>query len=300
MPHWITGFCDRSGSFGLTMYQSKGKWYFKVVFEVLLDIKDVALLETLKEFFGVGHIYLQKTTAVYRVASLDELMAIINHFNAYPLISTKRVVFSLWSKVVDFIRTSKHKLPDTFNYIYSVYAALGRGPSTAAKQAFPSLTPISLPSYTVPVKLEDLNPWWVSGYLTLYCSFGLKIEAAGGWDKDIYNKFRHTFKVSFDNASLSLAHLIADFIGIPYYVRSDGERVDVMAQSSQEVNNVVSFLDDYPLQSYKNAQYDIWRTYVQSITIDRESDIQRRLKHQPIDRFDYYSKLIDQFYAKRR
>lgn len=58
-------------------------------------------------------------------------------------------------------------------------------------------------------------------------------------------------------------------------------------------------MDEYPLQSYKNKHYLVWRKYVESITIDREVDIQRK-QTLPEDRFDYYIKLIDKLDALRR
>jgi len=63
--HWVTGFCDRSASFGLTMYKKDRKWYFKVVFEVLVDLKDIKLLEELQTFFGVGRIYQTSKMPLY-------------------------------------------------------------------------------------------------------------------------------------------------------------------------------------------------------------------------------------------
>jgi hypothetical protein len=34
---------------------------------------------------------------------------------------------------------------------------------------FPNLIPVSLPSYSI--DNSELNGWWVSGYLTINCSF---------------------------------------------------------------------------------------------------------------------------------
>lgn len=152
---------------------------FKVVFEVLVDLKDLKLLEELQTFFGVGRIYQTTKNATFRVGSVSELMVIIDHFTNYPLISPKLVTFTLWSEVVRLIHTSQHLVPETFSYIQSVYAALGRGASKAVMQAFPTLTPLTLPTYTLPVAVHAINPWWISGYLTLYGTFDLKIETSG-------------------------------------------------------------------------------------------------------------------------
>lgn len=223
-------------------------------------------------------------------------MIIINHFTAFPLISYKSVEFVLWSEAVKLINTCQHLVPSTFNYILSISAALGRGPSKAVMEAFPSLTPVVLPAYNLPV--SSLNPWWISGYLTLYCSFALKIDAAG-WGESVYNKFRHPFYFSFDSKNLPLANAIGAYLSLSVYVRGSGERVDVMAQSTAEAESVIDFFDVYPLQSYKNDQYEVWRKFVMSISVDRDLDVQRKRSFTS-DRFDFYNKLVTKFYTLTR
>lgn len=231
MPQWVTGFCDRSASFGLTLYSNKGKWAFKLVFEVLVDVKYLYCLEYLKNFFGVGKIYVVNKTATFRVTAISDLfpisdgnLVIINHFSRNPLISPKMITYALWAEVVNLIWAKKHLNTNTFEYILSIYAALGRGASKAAMQAFPTLTPISLPSYIVPVSVDTINPWWISGYLTLYCSFSLSVTG-GGWKESVYNKFRHSFSFSFNILSLGLAQVIASFLLVSCYVRTSEQRV---------------------------------------------------------------------------
>jgi len=297
MAQWVTGFCDRSGSFGLTMYRKGTSWHFKVVFEVLLNIKDIHILETLKSFFGVGKIYVTNTTATYRVTGFSNLTVIINHFIAYPLISSKHVVFTLWSEAVNLIGTSQHLVPSTFAYIQTIYAALGRGPSAAVMQAFPSLTPMVLPTHTVTVTSNNINPWWISGYLTLYCSFILTI-AGGGWGDSVYN--RHMFTVSFTMLDFALAEVISSHIGLSLYVRTNEQRVDVMSQSMKEALNLIDFLDVYPLQSYKQEHYEVWQQYVKDLSDDQFDDLQRRSSNPGPGRFRYYNKLADRLANLRR
>ena len=89
------------------------------------------------------------------------------------------------------------------------------------------------------------------------------------------------------------------YLGVSCYVRTDG-RVDVMAQSNDEGLCIVSFFDEYPLQSYKHDQYLIWRDYVQCLYDDIENQAQRQRNYKYLDRFNFYNKLIDEFYKKRR
>lgn len=268
-----------------------------MVFEVLVDIRDIQLLEVLKEFFGVGAIYSTKTTATYRVARVTDLPIIIGHFTNYPLIS-KSVTFTLWAEAVELIRTSQHHVPATFNYILSIYAALGRGASKAVMQAYPTLTPITLPSVVMPVTKETIDPWWVSGYLTLYCSFGANI-AMGHWPHGVTYKYQHKFLFSFDIVNLALAELLADFLGISCYIRQNEDRVDVMAQNTEEVESVMAFLDKYPLQSYKNEQYQAWRDYCSSLVYDRDTQA-HLLKVDANSRYEKYTKLVNKLDSLQR
>lgn len=140
------------------MYLNKGKWAFKLVFEVLVSIEQVSYLEYLRDFFGVGKIYTNDTNATYRVSVIKDLMVLIAHFTEYPLISPKLLTYKVWAEVVLLVSTKQHMVPATFNYIASIYAGLGRGASKAVMLAFPSLTPITLPTYTVPVTVDTINP----------------------------------------------------------------------------------------------------------------------------------------------
>lgn len=271
------------------MYKSSGTWRFKVVFEILLDIKYVRLLNVIKDFFGVGKIYFSEKKATFRVSNTRDLMVIINHFNLFPLLTFKLVTFKLWAEVVTLMHNSEHLVPATFNYIMTIYAALGRGASVSVMQAFPNLTAIALPSYVLTVTKDMLNPWWINGYLTLYCSFDLKVLGAG-WKESVYNKFRAVFSFSFKIENLPVAELISSYLGIRMHIRSDGTRVDAMGQSLDHGLNIINFMDNYPLQSYKHQHYEIFRDFVRSLDEDAFDQVQRK-KSGHVDRFKYYSTL---------
>lgn len=62
--------------------------------------------------------------------------------------------------------------------IYAARPQAGRTPSEKVKIYFPNLVPAVLPEYKI--DNEELDPWWISGYLTLYCNFNLAV-LSGGW-----------------------------------------------------------------------------------------------------------------------
>jgi hypothetical protein len=67
------------------------------------------------------------------------------------------VTFSLLSEVLNLINEKQHLKPQIFEYIISVYAALGRGASSSVINDFPHLKPLSLPAYKVPITEDKLK-----------------------------------------------------------------------------------------------------------------------------------------------
>lgn len=59
---WVTGLSDAEGSFTTTVYKSKNnnKWSVQLSFQISLNSKELNTLQKLKDFFGVGSIYIKK------------------------------------------------------------------------------------------------------------------------------------------------------------------------------------------------------------------------------------------------
>jgi hypothetical protein len=100
-PHWVTGFADGDASF---TYSRSGR-QLALYFAVKLTAADRPLLEEIQQFFqGSGRIYevgaAPRTAAYYRISRRDELMTVVDHFDAYPLRSTKKQVYDLWRQMV--------------------------------------------------------------------------------------------------------------------------------------------------------------------------------------------------------
>jgi LAGLIDADG endonuclease len=70
-PNWITGFFDAEGCFTLIISKRSDnlKWRVTVSFEINLHIKDIEILNKVKNFFEVGTIttIVNRNLCVYRV-----------------------------------------------------------------------------------------------------------------------------------------------------------------------------------------------------------------------------------------
>lgn len=103
MRKFITGFADAEGCFYVRVSKKakmKVGWAVELVFSIRLHIKDLALLETIAKFFGVGKVYVHEKSqeASYVVNSVKELGVIIEHFLKYPLRTQKWSDFMLFKQ----------------------------------------------------------------------------------------------------------------------------------------------------------------------------------------------------------
>lgn len=73
-----------------------------------LHIRDLELLNSVKDFFTVGTISIYKSTAQYRVRNKQELNIIIKHFKEYPLYISKSINFIYFCEIFNLIDQKQH------------------------------------------------------------------------------------------------------------------------------------------------------------------------------------------------
>ena len=103
-PYWVTGFCDTESSFNISIQKTDSKlgWYVKPEFTIKLHRKDLALLNQIQVFLGIGTVNARlNNSAVFRVSSIKEIInVIIAHFTKYPLITQKQADYELFKAIL--------------------------------------------------------------------------------------------------------------------------------------------------------------------------------------------------------
>ena len=111
-PWFITGFTDAEGCFSFAIKpdaKSKLKWRTSPLFVIKLHVKDVAILELIKNILMVGKIRRNGINSVqYVVESIQELQVIINHFDKYPLVTEKASDFLIFKQCFKIIKQREH------------------------------------------------------------------------------------------------------------------------------------------------------------------------------------------------
>lgn len=121
-PWYLTGFVDAEGCFLVIVKKNKNLnigWNVELRFQINLHNRDTALLEKIKEYFGVGFVKKEGEDAVkYRVQSIKDMSIIISHLENYPLITQKRADYLIFKQIFDLIKNKEHLTMEGLHKMY--------------------------------------------------------------------------------------------------------------------------------------------------------------------------------------
>jgi hypothetical protein len=127
------------------------------MFTIALHKKDIALLEQMKSYFGVGRIHKHGPQLLqFRVFSVKDLAVIINYFDKYPLITQKRADYELFKQAIRLMEPhlKEHLTEAGLAKMVAIKASMNQGLSEELKTAFPDVLPVPRPSIVGATALE--------------------------------------------------------------------------------------------------------------------------------------------------
>lgn len=125
-PDWVSGFTEGDGSFFVSTEYANNR--IRPCLAIGLNIRDLALLKKIKEFFGgIGSISsaAANNSVHYKILGLTQLNNIIvPHFNTYELAGNKLANFLIWRSIVEIVISGAHKTPEGMEKIKSMLDTL--------------------------------------------------------------------------------------------------------------------------------------------------------------------------------
>jgi hypothetical protein len=175
-PWFITGFSDAEGSFNINISpdsRSKLKWSIQITFIINLPIKDRDILEQINNTLETGTLYSSQNLPIItnRVKGIKDLQKIINHFDKYPLVSSKISNYLLFKQAFEIVKSGEHLTLTGLMKILSLKSALNHGLSDKLLKAFPNVLILKAQEY----KFQVIpHPMWVAGFTSGDNSFFFK------------------------------------------------------------------------------------------------------------------------------
>jgi len=115
---YITGFIDGEGCFSVSFNlreKLKTKIEVRPSFVIGQNRRSLKILKKIRQFFNCGSIRFSKSDQCfkYEVRNIDELRKfIIPHFRKFPLMTTKKADFEIFSKICENVAQVKHRNPE--------------------------------------------------------------------------------------------------------------------------------------------------------------------------------------------
>ena len=258
-PWFLTGFSDAEGTFSVLIQHNKNyatNWRVKAIFAIGLHTKDVAILETIKSFWGVGSIHKHGEHSLqYRVESIKDLQVIIDHFDKYPLVTCKSIDYEIFKKAFDIIKKQEHLTKEGLLNIVGLKSSLNLGITSKLKEEFPNWkdVEISRPEYNfkgIP------NPQWIAGFSSGDSSFNIKISKSETNKLGIRVQLR--FSIGLHLREKEFVKYLATYFNLNedkyVYLDSNSVRFEI-TNTNDIINVIIPFFVKYPIKGKKSLDF---------------------------------------------
>ena len=268
-PWFITGFADAEGCFSFAIKpdaKSKLKWRTSPRFIIKLHIKDIAILELIRNTLMVGKIRTNGINSVqYVVESIQELQVIVNHFNNYPLVTAKASDYLIFRQCFEIIKQREHLTEKGLLKLIGLKRSLNWGLSESLKEAFPNVAFVSRPEF----KFNGIpDPFWVTGFTSGDGSFHLNIKKS---DTNISHRVSLRFSINLNIRDAEVLKGLVTYFNTwnkssnEVKVRHNQENQHVskfnntvslaITKTSELIEIIIPFFEKYPIQGLKSLDF---------------------------------------------
>ena len=246
---FITGFADAEGCFSFAIKpdaKSKLKWRTSPLFVIKLHIKDIAILELIKNTLKVGKIRTNGINSVqYVVESIQELQVIVNHFDNYPLVTEKASDYLIFRQCFEIIKQREHLTEKGLLNLISLKSSLNWGLSESLKDAFPNVACVSRPEF----KFKGIpDPFWVAGFTSGDGSFHLNIKKS-----DTSHRVSLRFSINLNIRDAEVLKGLVTYCAARLETNL-GRKAAVKVMHNQENQHVSKFNDTVTLAITKTSE----------------------------------------------
>lgn len=273
-PWFITGFADAESYFTISILsdiRAKNGNNIQLIFGINLHEKDTEILDQIKNSLQAGILTRNPSKSVisYRVKDIKGLKNIINHFDNYPLVSTKRREYLIFREAFSILENKSHLTTEGLTKLVYLKNLLNKGLSEKMKEAFNFNTEESNYNYNFKFPFHIFkgipSPMWVAGFTSGDGSFFIKYFKSGESystglnfsitlhikDKDVliglFDYFKSYFKdIAFKNYGTRINK------GIFYTDKT----VSLKISSLSNINNIIiPFFVENPIQGIKALDF---------------------------------------------
>ena len=223
----------------------------------MLHKKDLALLERVQAFYGVGTIIKGIDSVCFSVQSIKDLRnVIIPHFDRYPLVGEKQADFLLFKSIVELMYKQKHLTIEGLREIVSISASLNLGLSDGLVKAFPDITPIKRAKLEAP---ETIDPHWLTGFVDGEGCFFVGCSSSKAYR--VGYQIQLKFILTQHYRDIQLMEKLVNYFGCGTITFDSRKSVVfyTVTNFSCIIKKIIPFFNKYPLEGAKHLDFkDFW------------------------------------------
>ena len=258
-PWFLTGFSDAEGTFSVLVQHNENyvnKWRVKAIFAIGLHTKDLALLEEIKSFWGVGNIHKHGEHSLqYRVESIKDLQVIIDHFDKYSLVTCKSIDYEVFKKAYDIIKKQEHLTKEGLLKIVRLKSFLNLGITNKLKEEFPNWNDVEVgrPEY----KFNGIpSPQWMAGFSSGDSSFNIKISKSE--TSKLSTRVQLRFYIGLHLREKEFIQSLATYFNLSkdkyVYLNNNSVRFE-NTNTDDIINVIIPFFMKYPIKGKKYLDF---------------------------------------------
>jgi len=237
------------------------------------------LLKAIKNFFNnLGKITIRDNYAVYRIRSKNELLVIIEHFNKYPLYTSKMINFAYFCKILDLINSKVHTNINGFLKLVSLINKLNKPISSSILNNLSILGILPNVEFESPIlnKNPNLNPFWISGFITGEGSFTYFTRSRKNSKGKIIKDYTLVMEVSQNSKDWFILTSIQNYFQVgKIYNETRGITKFRIVVKDEIINKLIPHFINYPLEGRKVLQYSILINIVNILVIEPIKTLER-------------------------
>lgn len=256
---FITGIIDAEGAFMIKIRKLtslRAGWAIEPTFEISLHLKDLDLLNLIRNYFGnISNIRIieNKKICVFSVRSLIDIVSkILPHFDNYSLITQKQADYLLFKKVILMMQNKEHLTKEGIKNIINIRASMNLGLTSVLIDAFPNNVPIQRPVVN-DSRIPD--PKWLAGFASGEGCFFISI---------IYNKYKTRtyvqlkFSISQHKRDLKLIESFISYFNSGYVIEDRGSVYFYVVKFSDIYEKIIPYFKDNKILGEKSKDFNDW------------------------------------------
>lgn len=191
--------------------------------------------------------------------SFKELQVIVNHFDRYPLVTSKLSDYLIFKQCFEIIKQKEHLTESGILKLVGLKSSLNWGLSDNLKIAFPNVAYVNKPEY----KFNGIpNPFWVSGFTSGDGSFHLNLNQTSNrvslrYSINLNIRDIEVLKglASYFN-SLNKPNDLVDKFSLVKKINISNNTVSFqVTKLSDLIEVIIPFFEKYPIQGVKSLDF---------------------------------------------